>query len=228
MRASIIIRAFNAEATITDAIESVLVQEFPAPDLEIIVIDDGSTDATGKLLEGYASHTNVRVIAQSNRGAVPAANAGFKAATGTYVGLLDHDDTYEPQFLAETTALFDADPKLDYVYTDYLESYRGEKRTVELKDLFQTIVDNALYRRSSLEAARWWREDVFFAEYDLLLRTHESWAHGHISRPLVNYNRREGSLTADATRVEKALAQLSDLHPDKLDLIKRIRSYALR
>jgi glycosyltransferase involved in cell wall biosynthesis len=226
MRASIIVRAFNAENTIARALDSVLAEEFPQNDLEIIVVDDGSTDATPDILSRYEHVSNVRSIRQDNQGAIHAANIGFRAATGDVVALLDGDDAYEPRFLAETVPLFEADPGLDYVYTDYYEVYGGAKRLVEVADLFHTIVVNGLYRRNSLMSAGLWT-DVFFAEYDLLLRTYETWKRAHVEKPLVTYYRRSESLTAQPARVAEGIAELSERHPDKLKLIGRIRPYAL-
>ncbi len=190
------------------------------------MVDDGSTDHTPALLQRYANDSRVRVIRQENQGAVAAARVGFAAARGAYVGLLDQDDAYELRFLAETVARFDADPDLDYVYTDYVETYQGVTRRVDVRDLFLTIVCNAVYRRSSIEKAGYWR-DVFFAEYDLLLRTYGVWKCAHVDLPLTTYFRRSESLTADSARVEAGIAELMDLHPDKHELIKRIRSYEL-
>lgn len=227
MQASVIIRAYNAEATVARALESALRQEFARDEFEIIVIDDGSTDGTAGVLERYGGKTNVQILHQKNEGAVAAANVGFRMARGTYVGLLDCDDAYEPRFLAETTALFDADLVLDFVYTNYFEEYQGVRQLKQLTDLFQTIVDNSIYRRSSLERAGYWKEGVAFAEYDLLLRTLDQWKHAHIDKPLVTYFRRKESLTGLSDWVAEALTQLTERHPDKGETIAQIRSYAL-
>jgi len=225
LKVSISIRAYNAEATLTRAIESALAQNFPHNEYEIIIVDDGSTDGTADIAKRYTADARVRLIRQANLGAIAAANAGFHAAKGQYLSVLDSDDAFEPGFLAALSQHFDADPVLDFVYADYFEEVEGERRMVNVTDLFQTIVDNAMYRTRSLLAAGGWESGVFFAEYDLLLRTYAKWKRLHVAEPLSTYRRRRESLTGQKGRVESGLAQLAKRHPDKLAMIKTIRSY---
>ena len=92
---SVIIPVFNGAQYIRGAVESVLNQTFK--DLEIIVIDDGSTDNTKKLLEDWISKGRIRYIFQENRGLAAARNAGVKAAQSKYIKFLDHDDFLYPE-----------------------------------------------------------------------------------------------------------------------------------
>lgn len=85
---SIVIPAYQAAATIGACIEGVRTQRYPAGRREIIVVDDGSRDATGELARSYAG---VTVISQPNAGAAAARNRGWRAATGTWVAFLDSD-----------------------------------------------------------------------------------------------------------------------------------------
>lgn len=228
MQCSVIIRAYNTEATIARSMESALAQSISADDFEIIIVDDGSTDGTTKIIEAFTTRVHVRLIRQTNQGATKAANRGFLAARGRYVTLLDADDIWEPTFLAETTALLNADERLDFVYTDYFEVFEGDRHLVQLSDLFQTIADNAVYRTSSLKNAGWWSEDAgLFPEYDVLLRTLAIWKHAHITKPLTVYWRRRESLTGGSERVMQGIEKLLERHPDKKAEISRIRSYTL-
>lgn len=89
---SVIIPAFNSEATLARAINSVLLQQYPA--LEIVVADDGSTDATRDVAAGFGSA--VRVVSQSNAGPASARNLGIRASSGEYIAFLDSDDEWLP------------------------------------------------------------------------------------------------------------------------------------
>ena len=89
---SVIIPAFNAERFLAEAIDSVLAQDYP--ELDIIVIDDGSTDATPVIVAGHGER--VRLISQANSGCAAARNAGIRAARGEYVAFLDADDVWWP------------------------------------------------------------------------------------------------------------------------------------
>ncbi len=93
---SVIIPVYNRESLVSRAIESVLQQT--RPPLEIIVVDDGSTDGTSRVLEQYAPH--IRILRQSHRGVSAARNLGIKKAKGDWIALLDSDDTWLPQKLA--------------------------------------------------------------------------------------------------------------------------------
>ncbi len=98
MRFSVIIPTFNRAGVLAEAIDSVLAQSHPAH--EIIVIDDGSTDATPVVLAQFGER--ITVIRQANAGVSSARNAGLAAATGEWVAFLDSDDVWLPERLAVT------------------------------------------------------------------------------------------------------------------------------
>jgi GT2 family glycosyltransferase len=87
---SVIIPAFNRATLIGQTLQSVLSQE--APDLEVIVVDDGSTDGTPDVVRGFGDR--VKLLHQENKGPGAARNLGLKAATGEYVAFLDSDDIW--------------------------------------------------------------------------------------------------------------------------------------
>ena len=89
---SVVIPAYNCERFIGDALDSVFSQKYPS--LEVIVVDDGSTDDTCRVVARYGE--TVRLIRQRNAGAAVARNAGIARARGEYVALLDSDDLWLP------------------------------------------------------------------------------------------------------------------------------------
>src|SRR5690606_28828030 len=91
-----VIPAYNMEAFLGRALESALAQTYPQ--LEIIVIDDGSTDGTRALAEGYAAHDKrIRVVPVANGGVAAARNLGTSMAATPYVAYLDADDLWHPE-----------------------------------------------------------------------------------------------------------------------------------
>lgn len=106
-RLSVIITAYNQERYLGEAIESVLAQDFD--DLEIIVVDDGSTDKTATVAARY----DVKVISQPNAGPGAALNTGVTEARGELIAFLDGDDVWVPGTLANRIMAFDRDPGLD-------------------------------------------------------------------------------------------------------------------
>ncbi len=109
---SAIIPTYNYGRFLRDAIDSALAQTYPA--IEIIVVDDGSTDDTPQILDSYGER--IRVIRQNNQGVGAARNAGIAAARGEYLAFLDSDDIWKPEKLERDIARFEADPGLGMVH----------------------------------------------------------------------------------------------------------------
>ena len=115
---TVIIPAYNASAFLGDAVASVLGQTHP--DVEVIVVDDGSTDDTVALLAQWqARDLRVRAVRGHNRGVAAARNAGLDLACGQYVAFLDADDVIHPEKLERQIAYLEAHPQIDLVYSDY-------------------------------------------------------------------------------------------------------------
>jgi glycosyltransferase involved in cell wall biosynthesis len=108
-----VIPVFNGERFLREAIDSVLGQTYPA--VELLVVDDGSTDGTCSTVEEFGGR--VRYLWQPNSGPAAARNAGIAAGTGAFVSFLDSDDCWHPEKLARQIARFDARPGLDLCVT---------------------------------------------------------------------------------------------------------------
>ncbi|HKP54371.1 MAG TPA: glycosyltransferase family 2 protein [Chloroflexia bacterium] len=111
---SAVIPTYNRCQFLSQAIESVLSQTLR--DLEIIVVDDGSTDGTAEMVrERYG--TSIRYIHQSNQGRSKARNIGMAAAAGKYIALLDSDDTWKSGKLEKQIRLLEASPEVGLAHT---------------------------------------------------------------------------------------------------------------
>ena len=121
---SIIIPAYNCSQYIKETIQSILSQE-GAHDIEVIVINDGSTDDTGEIARGFGEP--VRVIDQTNAGVCAARNRGIKEARGEFMALVDHDDYWLPNKLANQLVAFECNPHVDVVFSDFIRWYPDEK-----------------------------------------------------------------------------------------------------
>jgi Glycosyl transferase family 2 len=115
-RVSVIIPAFNLARYLPAAIDSALGQNSPGGPVEVIVVDDGSTDETPRVLDDYSGR--VRVIRQRNRGLVAAVDRGLAAVSGEYIALLDADDEWPRDRLRRHVAILDANPLLGLVHGD--------------------------------------------------------------------------------------------------------------
>ncbi|MDO8518147.1 MAG: glycosyltransferase family 2 protein [bacterium] len=227
IKASIIIRAYNAEATVGRAIESALKQEFPRTNYEIIIVNDGSTDNTRGVIDTYASEPGVRIIHQANIGVIPAANRGLKESRGVYVTLLDSDDEFMPQLLSEMVGVLDAHPAVAFAYCNYHEEIDGVVQDIQIEDVFQFIAVGTTFRRPLFEQEGWFSTMSMFSEHELVLRTWGRWKFIHVPKSLVTYHRQRESLTGDHERVAHELEVLKARHPEHLAEINRIRSFML-
>jgi glycosyltransferase involved in cell wall biosynthesis len=124
LRIGVVIPAYNSAAHIGRAIDSVLAQTRPAD--EIIVVDDGSTDATADVIRAYGP--KIRLIPQANTGASAARNAGINAATGDWIAFLDADDEWLPDRLAVQAELLTRRPDLVWVSGNYINCSCAENR----------------------------------------------------------------------------------------------------
>ncbi len=127
MLLSIIVPGQNVEAYIGKCLDSLLDQDISSSDYEIIVVNDGSTDKTKEIVEGYvSSHSNVILINQQNKGLSGARNSGVKVARGSYVMYIDSDDYIEKNVLGGLLAQAERDnlDVLRYNYRNVNEDYK--------------------------------------------------------------------------------------------------------
>jgi len=118
---SVIIPVYNGEDFIQDAIQCVLDQNYP--NMEILVIDDGSTDQTRAIIDGYSDQ--VIYIHQSNQGPGSARNTGLKLAKGEIIGFLDADDLWPPSRLMMLKDRLDQDSSIEVVLGHTLSEELG-------------------------------------------------------------------------------------------------------
>jgi glycosyltransferase involved in cell wall biosynthesis len=114
---SVVIPVYNRGAAVCATLDSALDQTLPPEQVEVIVVDDGSTDATPEVLRAaYASHARVRLLRQDNGGVAAARNSGLRAARGDFIAFLDHDDRWLPAKLEQQLRAFQHNPRAGVVY----------------------------------------------------------------------------------------------------------------
>ena len=114
---SVIIATYNSEETVCDAVFSVLSQGYQ--DFEIIIIDDGSTDNTEKVIKEHFPANQVRYYRQENSGPYMARVAGVRKALGKYVCFLDADDILACDYFTTLLSHFQQNPTVDYVHFNF-------------------------------------------------------------------------------------------------------------
>jgi glycosyltransferase involved in cell wall biosynthesis len=111
MKVSVVIPAWNAAATIAETLESIARQTVPPG--EVILVDDGSTDATAEVAQ--RAHPGIRVFRQQRAGAAAALNRGVRECSGPLLAFLDADDLWVPGKLETQLGILDNDPQADAV-----------------------------------------------------------------------------------------------------------------
>ena len=121
---TVLIDTYNHERFIEEAIVSVLEQDFPREETEVIVVDDGSTDRTPEIIRKFAPR--VRHLRKANGGQASAFNAGIAEAIGDYVAFLDGDDWWAQDKLQWVCNTFESNPEIGVVGHGYVEVYENE------------------------------------------------------------------------------------------------------
>ncbi len=136
---SIIIAAYNVEQYIEESVESVLKQKFDKKKIQIILVDDGSTDKTGDICDEITTKypTLVEVIHQRNAGVAKARNAGLKRARGKYVNFLDADDLLGKNTLKKVSAFFNKHSHSTNVVAIPMRFFEAETGDHILNDKFE-------------------------------------------------------------------------------------------
>jgi hypothetical protein len=134
IRFSVVVPAYNAARTVEATVRSVLAQT--ERDLELVVVDDGSSDETADLVEAIARvDARVEVVRQANQGPAAARNTGIARARAPFVALLDNDDLWLPRYLEEMGAALAAAPDAAFAYCDawvFVDGRLRVKRRTEL------------------------------------------------------------------------------------------------
>jgi len=128
-KVSVVIPSYNHAAYVGDAVASVLNQS--ESDLELIVVDDGSSDHTLDILHAVTD-PRLRVVPQANQGAHAAINRGLREAVGRYLAILDSDDTYHPNRLEKALEILETEPDAGLIGS-HIEIVDGENRTLGIK-----------------------------------------------------------------------------------------------
>jgi len=213
-RVSVVIPVYNMRSYLPEAIESALAQTLPPDAVEIVVVDDGSTDGSGDVAARYAPR--VRIVRQENRGLPAARNAGIHASRAPFLTFLDADDRLLPEKLAAELALFDARPELGVVYSGvrYIDGdghplpqhgFAREEGDVFARLLLGNLIHPvaAMVRRALVEQAGAFDERLTSVEdWDLWLRVARLGAPwGRVDRVLAEYRIRHDGMHQNPQRM---------------------------
>jgi glycosyltransferase involved in cell wall biosynthesis len=203
---SVVLPVRDAERFVTEAVDSILSQSLT--DLELIIVDDGSTDGTSLVLDGL-SDPRVRILRLGREGLVSALRAGAVEAQAEYVARMDADDVSEPERLERQVQVLEQRPRVGMVatWTTVIDEAGQELRREVLPsahvDLARRLLlrnpfqhGSVLLRRAALEAAGGYRPDFGANEdYDLWRRLARSWELACVPQSLYRYRVHPAAVT---------------------------------
>ncbi len=196
---SVVVASYNMGQYVCQAVDSILNQEYP--NLEVIVVNDGSSDDTWERLEKYADLPQVRIIHQENGGQTVAKNRGLQESRGDYVGFCDADNYWLPGKLSKQMSLFEKLDKPGVIYGDlqlidgdgnFLETpsvkrYSGRITGQLLRNNFVTF-NTTLIPRAILDDVGFFDEKLRMGiDYDLWLRISVAYDFYYLPEKLVAY-----------------------------------------
>ena len=241
-KVSVIIPTFNRTHYLREAIASIMAQTVPVD--EIIVVDDGSTDDTRKMVMAYGHP--VRYLWQKNQGPSAARNHGIREAKGDWIAFLDSDDLWVPEKNKIQMEFIRLNSHLDFVFgnlCNFSETHTEDKPEIlndtvqqylvahatDLKDLFQNLLicnpvppSSVFIRRDCVSRIGFFDETMRYSEdYDYWLRVASCCRSGFIDQILVkrrihdsNAINAHGSLYAGTLKVLKGWSKKEGLSPD--------------
>lgn len=209
---SIVVPAYNHAGYLKECIESILAQDYPH--VELIVLDDGSTDATPGMLRAYGER--FRWESQANMGQSATLNKGWGMARGDILAYLSADDVLRPQAVSEAMAVLACRPEIVATYSDFdlIDEHSRSVRTVatrdfDARDLVLDLVcqpgPGAFFRRTAfLRAGPWNPELRQNPDLDFWLRLSLVGNFLRIPKVLAGFRVHEGSATYQSTNITRA------------------------
>ncbi|MBP5511906.1 glycosyltransferase [Candidatus Saccharibacteria bacterium] len=220
---SVIVPVYNIEEEIAKCLLSILLQRFV--DFEIIVVDDGSTDQSPKILDEFAEkYSQIKVFHTKNHGLSAARNYGLKKAHGKYIAFIDGDDYVDPNFLSKLyQSIIDNSSDMSVCgYTEFsdrkikdycprpevLSGFDVTKRLLTHQENLDIVSWNKLYKKSLFKTVQFpvgLNHEDNYTTYKLLYQCERV---SFINLPLYNYVRRKKSITKKEPTISRLNAKL--------------------
>ena len=232
----VVIPTYNYADGVRRAIESVLAQRQPAD--EIVVVNDGSTDHTLKVISGYGNR--LQWVSQPNRGAAAARNHGVRELGTDWVAFLDQDDTWLPEKLERQCAVLNRVPGAAFCTTGAFTYFDGKPTGVSIPDpariarnfryrnCFGFVSSSCMIRRDAFMALGGFRESqrTYADDWELAVRLYLHYPFLVVPEPLINYF--ESSTGAGSKAFEMMNAELSMADTTLLEGLSGVERFLVR
>lgn len=230
---SVLIPCYNAEQYIATAIQSALAQDYP--NVEVLVVDDGSTDGSRDIIRSFETSPNFRWETGPNRGGNAARNTLLNMATGEFVQYLDADDQLHPRKLTRCLAAMTDD--VDMVFCDFVAAAGSAQHVVRIAPPTDDVVNDfisrgvqtsiPLHRASVLKASGGFDESLRCCqEFEFHLRlARDHWRKvAHVPEPLCTIHKVSGSVSSNEARVYRQMTKVLETAAYELRETARLTS----
>lgn len=210
MKVSIIIPTYNRAGSLKGAIKSVLNQTFQ--DFELIIVDDGSSDNTKKVVESFQSDKIKYIYQENSGGAAGPKNTGIKESQGEYIAILDSDDQWLPEKLEKQIIFFEENPEISVVGCNFLINGKREYKIPEYKSLFKRmlVTDDMgpgsimVYKREVFDRVGLFDEKLKSSQdKEMRIRLAREYKFGFVREPLVSYHIGHDNISSLGLSIEK-------------------------
>ncbi|MFC7114604.1 glycosyltransferase family 2 protein [Natronoarchaeum sp. GCM10025703] len=240
---SVVLPTYNREDVISRAIDSVINQSFS--DLELLVVDDNSSDNTSELMSQYGDKVNY-ICHDTNRGAPAARNTGIEAADGDFIAFIDSDDKWDCEKLERQVTRFrECSPQVGVVYTGYyvkhdgaveigeVPSKRGDLYKEQLKKDWINPTSTVMVRSSCFDKVDGFNEDLSARQdYELWIRISRDYDFDYIVDPLVTmYIENDNRITSNVEPRMEAHKQVLEYIQEDINSLpwhERRKSFAVQ
>lgn len=224
-KVTVVVPTYNVRHYIEEALGSLRRQSFQA--FEVIVVDDGSTDGTTEIAQSFCQQDDrFRVVTKPNGGLSSARNCGIRQAQTDYIAMLDADDVYGVDKLANHVAQLDADPQIGVVYSasniireDGRLSWMSLSGKPILPDTLISLLcknfvghgSNAVFRRALVDEVGEFDETLRSSEdidFWLRIAATERWRFHRVARALCSYRVRAAGLTFNVAQMQRSHEQV--------------------
>jgi glycosyltransferase involved in cell wall biosynthesis len=207
---TVYITCYNYAKYVKKAIQSVLSQTLQ--DFELLIIDDGSTDDSRKIIQKFENEDKVKIIFQQNKGLNATNNVAINHAKGQYIIRLDADDYFQPEALGVMSSILDSDKKLGLVFPDYYYiDNEGNRTGTHRRHFFDdevTLYDQPAHGACTMVRLDYLRklggyDESFTCQdgFDLWIKFISFHKVTNISRPLFSYRQHSTNLTIDQDKI---------------------------
>lgn len=243
---SIIAVNYNNAVWVLDTLNSIAAQTYP--NLELIIVDDCSTDNSPQLIENWLKTCSlpVRFIRhEKNRGVCATCNTGFKLAQGRFISYTGTDDIFLPEKTAEQVRLLQTgDKETGMVYSDaflmddrgeplygwFIQKHRQDFASPPSGRIFEDLLKanfipamSVLIKKEVLEEVGYFDERLLFEDYDMWLRIASKYSVTYGDKPLVKYRVRQGSLSCRTKdKYMPVLMQMYIKFSEREDVLEKI------